>query len=118
VPRFAPSRRLPVVLQWQAGVISYRQASKEQLAGLVWKKELTPKLRSDISHFAFSTDGKLFLAQDDFAITIIQREPLQVLLQIPATDSHNAAFTADGQFVVFGSENLRTKSGASREENQ
>lgn len=94
-------------LQWQADVISYRQANKEQLAGLIWKKELTPKLRSDISHFAFSADGKLFLAQDDFAITVIQREPLQVLLQIPSTDSRNAEFTSDGQFVVFGSENLR-----------
>jgi hypothetical protein len=94
-------------LQWQAAVISYRSVNKEQLTGLVWKKELTPKLRSDISHFDFSNDGKLFLAQDDFAITVIQREPLQVVLQIPATDSRNAAFTADGQFVVFGSENLR-----------
>jgi len=94
-------------LQWQAAVISYRSLAKEQLAGLVWKKELTPKLRSDISHFAFSQDGKLLLAQDDFAITVIQREPLKVVLQIPATDSRNAEFTADGQFVVFGSENLR-----------
>jgi WD40 repeat protein len=94
-------------LQWQANVISYRSLNQEQLAGLVWKKELTPKLRSDISHFAFSQDGKLLLAQDDFAITVIQREPLKVVLQIPATDSRNAEFTADGQFVVFGSENLR-----------
>jgi predicted Zn-dependent protease len=94
-------------LQWQAAVISYREVNKELLAGLVWKKELTPKLRSDISHFAFSPNGKLLLAQDDFAITVIQREPLQVLLQIPATASRNAEFTADGQFVVFGSENLR-----------
>jgi WD40 repeat protein len=94
-------------LKWQAAVISYREVNKELLAGLVWKKELTPKLRSDISHFAFSADGKLLLAQDDFAITVIQREPLQVLLQIPATDSRNAEFTSDGQFVVFGSENLR-----------
>lgn len=94
-------------LKWQAAVVSYRDVNKEQLSGLLWKKELTPKLRSDISHFAFSQDGKLFLAQDDFAITVIQREPLQVLFQIPATESHNAEFTSDGQFVVFGSTNLR-----------
>lgn len=72
-------------LKWQAGVVSFREAGrKEDLPGLIWKKELDPKLRSDISHFAFSQDGKLFLAQDDFAITIIEREPLRALFQIPA----------------------------------
>src|SRR6185295_12070570 len=93
---------------WQANIVSYRDLNrKEQLTGLLWKKELTPRLRSDISHFAFSQDGKYFLAQDDFAITVIQREPLQVVFQIPAPESHNAAFTPDGQSVVFGSKNLR-----------
>src|SRR6185295_10793715 len=45
--------------------------------------------------------------QDDFAITVMQREPLKVLFQIPATQSRNAEFSADGKFVVFGSDNLR-----------
>ena len=95
-------------LRWQANIVSYRELNrKEQLTGLLWKKELSPRLRSDISHFAFSKDGKYFLAQDDFAITVIQREPLQILFQIPAPESHNAAFTPDGQSVVFGSKNLR-----------
>jgi len=95
-------------LKWQADVVSYRETNRaEELPALIWKKALSPKLRSDISHFAFSLDGKYFLAQDDFAITIIQREPLAVLFQIPAPDANEAAFTPDGKFVVFGTENLR-----------
>jgi WD40 repeat protein len=95
-------------LKWQADVVSFREASrKEELPGLIWKKELAPKLRSDVSHFAFSQDGKLLLAQDDFAVTVIEREPLRVLFQIPVEDANEAAFTPDGKSVVFTTENLR-----------
>lgn len=95
-------------LKWQADVVSLHNTNlKEDLTALLWKKELSPKLRSDISHFAFSPDGKYFLAQDDSAITIIQREPLEVAFQIPATAAHEASFTPDGNFVVFGMTNLR-----------
>lgn len=93
---------------WQANVVSHREASrKEELPALLWKKELSPKLRTDLSHFAFSPDGTHFLAQDDFSITVIRRKPLEVVFQIPASEARNAAFTPDGQFVVFGTENLR-----------
>jgi len=95
-------------LSWQAAVVSFRDANRaEELPSLLWKKELTPKLRSDISHFAFSDDGKYLLAQDDFAITVIRREPLEVEFQIPASDAEEASFTPDSQFVVFGTEDLR-----------
>lgn len=95
-------------LKWQADVVSFREAARrEELPGLVWKKDLTPKLRSDISHFAFSDDGKLLLAQDDYAVTVISREPLEVLFQIPVEGAKEAAFTPDGQSVVFTTENLR-----------
>jgi hypothetical protein len=95
-------------LKWQADVLSYRYGNlKEELSGLLWKKQLSPKLRSDISHFAFSNDGNWILAQDDFAITVMRRSPLTVLFQIPITDAHPASFTPDNQFVVFGTRNLR-----------
>jgi hypothetical protein len=95
-------------LKWQADVVSFREAGrKEELPGLIWKKELNPKLRSDISHLTFSQDGKLLLAQDDFAITIIERDPLRVLFQIPVEYAHEASFTQDGKFVVFTTETLR-----------
>lgn len=95
-------------LKWQAEVVSFRQAHiTEELPGLLWKKELTPQLKSDISHFAVNQDGTYFLAQDDFAITVIQREPLKVAFQIPTTDARPASFTPDGKFVVFGTDGLR-----------
>lgn len=96
-------------LKWQADVVSFRSTGrKEELPGLLWKKELAPKLRSDISYLAFSHNGKYLLAQDDFAVTIIEREPQpRVLFQIPAEDADPAGFTPDGEFVVFTTESLR-----------
>jgi hypothetical protein len=96
-------------LKWQAEVVSYRETNRrEELPGLVWKKELAPKLRSDVSRFAFSRDGKHLLAQDDYSVTVIAREPEpRVLFQIPVEDAHRAMFTPDGQFVVFTTETLR-----------
>ncbi|HKP80544.1 MAG TPA: M48 family metalloprotease [Pyrinomonadaceae bacterium] len=95
-------------LNWQAEVVSFRQPDiAEELPGLLWKKELSPQLKSDISYFAISSDGNYFLAQDDFAITVIQRDPLKVAFQIPVTDARPASFTPDGRFVVFGTNGLR-----------
>ena len=95
-------------LKWQADVVLFReQQRREELPGLLWKKELAPKLRSDVTHLAFSGDGKYLLAQDDFAVTVIEREPLQVLFQIPAENASEASFTADGKEVVFTTEALR-----------
>jgi len=94
--------------KWQADVVSFRGTErKEVLPGLLWKRELKPKLRSDVSHFTFSEDGKLLLAQDDFAITVIERGPAQVLFQIPIDNANEATFTPDGKFVVFTTEGLR-----------
>ena len=95
-------------LKWQADVVSYRAAAiAEELPGMLWKKQLTPQLKSDISHFAIANDGTYFLAQDDFAITVVKRDPLQVAFQIPVTDARPASFTPDGQFVVVGTDDMR-----------
>ncbi|MBD0372727.1 MAG: M48 family metalloprotease [Pyrinomonadaceae bacterium] len=95
-------------LKWQADVVYFRPgARREELPGLAWKKELAPKLRSDVSHFAFSQDGRFLLAQDDFAITVIDRSGLKVLFQIPAEGARDASFTPDGRFVIFTTNSLR-----------
>src|SRR6185312_1102220 len=95
-------------LNWQADVVSFRQNQvAEELPGLLWKRQLSPQLKSDIWHVAIGGDGKYFLAQDDFAITIVQRDPLKVAFQIPTTDARPASFTPDGKFIVFGTESLR-----------
>lgn len=95
-------------LNWQAEVVSRRETKRsENLPGLLWRKELSPKLRSDISHLAFSADGKYFLAQDDFNITVVRREPLEIAFQIDAAESYPASFTPDGQYIILGTKNLR-----------
>jgi hypothetical protein len=95
-------------LKWQADVVVFRESDiPEELPGLMWKKELAPQLKSDISHFAVTQDGAYFLAQDDFAITVVQREPLKIAFQIPVVDARPASFTPDGKFVVFGTDGLR-----------
>jgi hypothetical protein len=95
-------------LRWQADIVSFREAGrKEELPGLIWKKELAPKLRSDVSHFAFSQDGRFLLAQDDAVVTVIEREPLRVLFQIPIENADEAGFTPDGKHIVFTTNGLR-----------
>ncbi|HEY9281962.1 MAG TPA: M48 family metalloprotease [Pyrinomonadaceae bacterium] len=96
-------------LRWQADVVSFREAGRtEELPGLVWKKELQPKLRGDVSHLSFSADGRLLLVQDDFSVTVVERaSPPRVLFQIPVEDANEAAFTPDGKYVVLTTENLR-----------
>ena len=95
-------------LNWQADIVSFRQSQiDEELPGLLWKRELLPRLKSDIWHLAMGSDGKYFLAQDDFAISVVQRDPLKVVFQIPTTDARAASFTPDGKFVMFGTESLR-----------
>ena len=95
-------------LSWQADVVSFRHGEiAEELPGLLWKRELSPQLKSDIWHVAIDSSGRYFLAQDDFAISLFQREPLKLAFQIPTTDARPAWFTPDGKFVVFGTESLR-----------
>lgn len=95
-------------LKWQADVVSYRYTGlKEELPGLVFKRELTPKLRSDVKNLAFSSNGQYLLAQDDFSIVVMRREPLEVLFQIRVEDAGNANFTPDNKEVVFVTDDLR-----------
>lgn len=104
----AAARPTAEFLKWQAEVVSYREAGrKEELPGLLWKRELQPKLRSDVSHLAFSPDGRLLLAQDDYSVTVVARDPARVLFQIPVEEADEATFTPDGKFVIFTTENLR-----------
>lgn len=95
-------------LRWQADIVRFRESGRaENVPGLIWKRELEPKLRSDVQKIKFSTDGKLVLAADDFALTLIERETAKVLRQIPADDVSNVFFTANNTQVVFTNENLR-----------
>jgi len=95
-------------LKWQADVVMFRESERQEtLPGLVFKRELSPKLRSDVTSLSFSKDGKLLLAQDDFGITVIDRPAMQVLFQITAEGADRANVTPDNKYVVFVTKNLR-----------
>ena len=96
-------------------MVSYREGARsEELNGLLWKKNLNPGLRSDITHFALVPTAHTSSPQDDFAITVLKREPLEVEFQITANEATDAAFTPDSQNVVFGTEGLRFEKWVSR----
>lgn len=98
----------PEFKQWQAAVVAYTGSGRtESLRHVVSKLELTPPLRSDITHIKFSRDGKYVLAQDETSINVLTREPLAVVLHIEAPDAYHAHFTPDSQNVVFYTPNLR-----------
>ncbi|CAN5623901.1 hypothetical protein BH10ACI3_BH10ACI3_16440 [soil metagenome] len=95
-------------LAWQAGTIMFRETDrKEEIAGLLWKKEISPKLQSDVTFIDVSSDGKLVLAQTDYSINVIDRVGSKVLLQIPVEGADNAELTPDDRYVVFTTPDLR-----------
>lgn len=92
---------------WQKSVMAYTAAlgsagvsTSTSLPGLVWKRQLSPPLESEISNVRFSPDGKYLLAQDDFSVYVLSREPLKPLFRIPVDGIEPAAFTPDSQSVL------------------
>lgn len=89
-------------LQWQADVVRFTDAKRtEILPGLMWRKELEPKLRSDVNKLKYSADGKRLLVIDDFAVTVIDRESGRVTNQIQAEEVSEAYFVGDSQLVLL-----------------
>jgi WD40 repeat protein len=91
---------------WQQAVIAYTSApavanGKESLPGLIWKRQLSPPLESEISNVKFSPDGKYLLAQDDFSVYVLARDPLKPVFRVPTNDAEPADFTPDSQSVLI-----------------
>lgn len=96
--------------EWQAAVISYTGLGRrEALRGVVQKLQLTPPLRSDITHLRFSPDGRHVLAQDDSGINVLTRNPFTPLFRIDAPDARPAMFSPNSQNIVFATDNLRVE---------
>ncbi len=73
----------------------------ESLPGLLMKKALDPPLREDLKRLRFSPNGKYILAQDNWGILVLSREPFAVLFRIPAVKVSLAQFAPDSQSIVF-----------------
>ena len=95
-------------LKWQADVVSFAPRNRpEVVPGLLFKKELSPKLRSDVSRLLLSSSGRYLVARDDYSITVMEREPLRVLFQIPVENVDELFLTSDEKFLVFKTSGLR-----------
>jgi len=96
--------------RWQSDVVAYTSEMREsELPGLVWKRAVNPPLRTVISYLHYSRDGRYILAQDDFSIFVLEREPLTFLFRIDARDARRPLFTPDQNGVVFHTAGLRVE---------
>jgi hypothetical protein len=96
--------------KWQSEVIAYSApAAREEVAGVLLKRQLEPPLQGELSRLRFSPDGKFLLAQHDGGITVLVRDPLVAHFQIEAEDTYPANFTADSQSIVFHTRGLRVE---------
>lgn len=96
--------------KWQSAVVAYSPESrKAELPGLVWRREVKPPLRTVISYLHYSADGRYILAQDDFSIFVLQREPFSFLFRIDAREAFRPHFTPDQKGIVFHTAGLRVE---------
>ena len=100
----------PEFKQWQTAVVAYTGPGRnESLRHVIAKLELTPPLRSDITHIKFSPDGKHVLVQDESSINVLTRQPFVPVFHIDAPNANHAHFTPDSQSIVFHTTNLRVE---------
>jgi WD40 repeat protein len=106
-----PSAARPAEYEkWQAEVIAFNGTGlREELSGIIYRKNLQPPLRSDVSHFRFSPDGRFLLAQDLASIHVISVAEARVLFSIPADETYAAQFTPDSSAVVFSDRHLQVE---------
>jgi hypothetical protein len=96
--------------EWQSMVVGYTGLGRrDSLHGVVSKIQLSPPLRSDITHIRFSPDGAYILAQDDSGISVLSREPFSGLFRIEASEAKHANFTPDSKSILFSNDNLRVE---------
>lgn len=96
--------------KWQSEVVAFSTpVIREQLRGVLLKRQLDPPLQGELSRLRFSPDGKFLLAQHDGGITVLVREPLVAHFQIEAENTYPAHFTADSQSIIFYSRGLRVE---------
>jgi hypothetical protein len=73
---------------------------REDLRGVLSRRELRPQLRSGSTAVHYSPDGHYLMVQDPSGIYLFHREPLQPLAYIAARNVYPLEFSADSQTIV------------------
>lgn len=68
---------------------------------------LKDPLRPDIERLRYSPNGKYLLSQDEFGVSVFDRDPLKFVFRIDVENASPARFTPDSSAVIFGDEQLR-----------
>ena len=93
---------------WQTEVLLYKPSAKKfNSAALKRRVSLTPYLRDDIAHLAFSPDGRLILARDESTVIVIQKEPFKTLFTIDIDNVESSQFTRDSKSIQLLTADLR-----------
>jgi hypothetical protein len=113
-----PSAANPAEFEkWQGEVIAFNGTGlREELKGVIYRKDLQPPLRSDVSHFRFSPDGRYLLAQDASAIHVLSVREGRMLFTIPSGEAFAAHFTPDSASVVYSDPHLQVETWSVRQQ--
>ena len=83
--------------QWQNAVTANQKSAAMTEAKSTVEKtiDLKQPLRMDLQRVRFSRDGKYLFAQDESSISVLERDPLQVLFRFDADDAKPAEWSPD-----------------------
>ncbi|HWZ98341.1 MAG TPA: hypothetical protein VN025_11325 [Candidatus Dormibacteraeota bacterium] len=73
---------------------------RERLRGVVLRVKLPPELHGNTT-IRFSPDGKALFIQDAAGITLVSREPLQLVARISGLYAYPARFSSDSQTLTL-----------------
>lgn len=103
----------PAFKSWQQQVLENKPSAPATPSAEVAEINAIPlkdPLRPDIERLRYSANGKYLLSQDEFGISIFDRDPLKFAFRIDAESASPARFTPDSSAVIFGDEQLRVQS--------
>jgi hypothetical protein len=99
----------PKFQKWHALVVANQPTKFALDFKPVSEVTLDPPLRMDLERLRFSRDGKYIMAQDETSISILSRDPYQLLFRFDAEDALPAEFSPDSQRIVFHTAGLHTE---------
>jgi WD40 repeat protein len=96
---------------WQKSVLENDRGVQVVAAAAPDRKvlNLQKPIRSDVDVLRYSPDGKFMLVQDEFGISILDRQPMKMLFRVDAEDALPARFSPDSHSIVFSNDQLRVE---------
>lgn len=81
-------------------------AQHQEIHSVVSQSKLTPPLRSPEASLRYSPDGTYLLLQDLTGVTVLQRNPLRILIHISTENVYPVEFSSDSRSLILVSRGL------------